>query len=91
MAIYGPPFPNYRGGPLQRGRLKGCDVAALQQVFGVEFCVASFLDVIVAVVVIMVFLAMILVPFFMVTVLIFAFQFSARIENGQMTELSPFC
>jgi len=21
MAIYGPPFPNYRGGPLQRGRL----------------------------------------------------------------------
>jgi hypothetical protein len=23
MAIYGPPFPNYRGGPLQRGRLKG--------------------------------------------------------------------
>jgi hypothetical protein len=27
MAIYGPPFPNYRGGTLQRGRLKTPDTS----------------------------------------------------------------
>jgi hypothetical protein len=29
IAIYGPPFPNYRGGPLQRGRLRMSEAVEL--------------------------------------------------------------